>query len=178
MKECIFIGLKNRLFQILARVSPGASSMRVLLHKWRGVRMGKEVWIGYDTIIETAHPYFVCIGNNVTIGMRVIIIAHFDYDKSTNMNKDMNNISIIIEDDTFIGPGTIILPNVTIGHGAVVTAGSVVTRSIPPMTMVQGNPAKPIATCGVPLTTSTPMSEFKKKLKPLRKNQSKDISMS
>ena len=178
MTEHILTGIKNRIFQHIARFAPGAKSLRVLLHKWRGVRIGKGVWIGYDTIIETAHPYFVCIGNNVTISMRVLIIAHFDYDKSTNMNKDMNNISIIIEDDTFIGPGTIILPNVTIGHGAVVTAGSVVTRSIPPMTMVQGNPAKPIATCGVPLTTSTPMNEFKKKLKPLRKNQNKDISMS
>ena len=178
MSENILTGLKNRLFQLLARFSPGAKSLRVLLHKWRGVRIGEEVWIGYDTIIETAHPYCVYIGNNVTISMRVTIIAHFDYDISSNLNEDKDNISIRLEDDTFIGPGTIILPNVTIGHGSVVTAGSVVTRSIPPMTMVQGNPAKPIATCGVPLTTKTPINEFRKKLKPLRKKRNKNMSIS
>ena len=168
MKECIFIGLKNRLFQILARVSPGASSMRVLLHKWRGVRMGKEVWIGYDTIIETAKPRWVFIGNNVIISMRNTIIAHWETLKpSEDEKKDF--ISVRIEDKAFIGPGTIILPNVTIGEGAVVTAGSVVSRSIPPMTMVQGNPAKPIAICGIPLTIKTPMEEFVRNLKPVRK---------
>ena len=45
----------------------------------------------------------------------------------------------------------IILPNVTIGKGSVVTAGSVVNQSVPPGTIVQGNPARPVARCAVPL---------------------------
>ena len=103
--------------------------------------------------------------------MRVLIIAHFDYDKSSvpDKNKQKDYFSVKIEDDAFIGPGTIILPNVTIGSGSVVSAGSVVIRSVPPMTMVQGNPAKPIARCGLPLTSKIIMSEFMKNLKPLRK---------
>src|ERR1700688_5031310 len=118
-------GLFSRIFQLLARLGPGASSLRVALHRWRGVKIGTNAWIVYDTIIETSRPHLVSIGNNVTINMRVTIIAHFH--ESTGVR---------IEDDVFIGPGSMILPNVTVGRGSVVAAGSVVTTSVPPGTMV------------------------------------------
>jgi len=51
---------------------------------------------------------------------------------------------IIIQDDAWIGAGAIILPNVTIGKGAVVGAGAVVTKDVPPYTVVAGVPAKEI----------------------------------
>ena len=53
-------------------------------------------------------------------------------------------------------------------YPAVVMAGSVVTRSIPPLTMVQGNPAKPVARCGSALLWDTPIKEFYSKLRPLQ----------
>ena len=49
----------------------------------------------------------------------------------------------------------------------IVTAGSVVTRSVAPLTMVQGNPARPIARCGVPLGLHTPIKEFYRRLTPI-----------
>jgi acetyltransferase-like isoleucine patch superfamily enzyme len=70
-----------------------------------------------------------------------------------------------IENEGFIGPGAIVLCGVTIGRGAVAAAGSVVTSSVPPMTIVQGNPAVPIARCGVPLTDKTELVEFYVKLR-------------
>lgn len=170
MSEYIIPGLKNRILQIIAQFSPGASSIRIFLHRLRGVRMGKNVWIGYDSIIGTSKPHWIYIGNNVEINVRVIIIAHLQDVPEPNEGKGKDYISVKIEDNAHIGPGTIILPNVTIGQGAVVTAGSVVTRSIPPMIMVQGNPAKPIASCGVPfLTRKIPRQEFFRKLKPIKK---------
>jgi acetyltransferase-like isoleucine patch superfamily enzyme len=153
-------GLFGRIFQLLARLGPGASSLRVALHRWRGVKIGTNAWIGYDTIIETSRPHLVSIGNNVTINMRVTIIAHFH--ESTGVR---------IEDDVFIGPGSMILPNVTVGRGSVVAAGSVVSTSVPPGTMVQGNPARVIAKCSVPLGWSTPMQSFYRGLVPVRKNR-------
>jgi len=75
---------------------------------------------------------------------------------------------VTIEEDAFIGPGAIILPGVTIGRGAVITAGSVVTQSIPPMTLAQGNPAKPVAHVGLPLHAKTTIRQFSRNLKPLR----------
>jgi serine acetyltransferase len=84
------------------------------------------------------------------------------------MEKELNGFtSVFIDDDVYIGPAAVILPHVRIGRGAVVTAGSVVTRSIPPMTMVQGNPAKPVARCRVPLTWDTPIKKFYANLKPI-----------
>ena len=72
---------------------------------------------------------------------------------------------MVIEEDAVLGPGVIVLPNVTIGRGAIVTAGSVVTKSVPPKTMVQGNPARPIATVEVPLGLDVSMKEFAKGLR-------------
>jgi len=118
-------------------------------------------------------PHKVAIGKGVVIGIRSIIIAHMDGLIMMKDEHEMKRVSVIIEDDVFIGPGVIILPNVKIGKGSVVTAGSVVTHSVPPFTMVQGNPAKPVAHCGIPLGRNTPIWEFYKKLK--KTNQLKSV---
>ena len=156
-EENLFRGVLNRTFQLLARFGPGASSVRVWLHRKRGVKIGAKVWIGYDTIIETARPNLVSIGNNVAIMMRVTIIAHF---------RDTKGVRI--EDDAFIGPGAMILPHVTIGRGAVVAAGSVVSSSVPPGMLVQGNPAQIVAKCSVPLGWTTPLPVFYRGLQRVR----------
>jgi len=160
-KENIILAFKNRFLQHLARFSPGATTLRVIFHKWRGVKIGNNVWIGYDSILETSSPYLISIGNRVNMSVRTTIIAHFHESRGVR-----------IEDDVFIGPGVIILPNVTIGRGAVVSAGSVVTTSVPPMTMVQGNPARAIAKCGIPMGFRTLNKEFLVHLRPLNKKRS------
>ena len=147
----------NRVLQLVARVSPGAATLRVRLHRWRGVKIGKGVWIGYDAIIETAYPHLVRIEDRAVIGIRTTIIAHFREAQG-----------VVIDEDAVLGPGVIVLPNVRVGKGAVVTAGSVVTCSVPPMVMVQGNPAKPVAKIGVMLAKNTSLKEFSTHLKPLR----------
>ena len=155
--EGLFRGAANRFLQCVARASPGATSLRVWLNRWRGVKIGKNVWIGYDVILETSYPHLVVIRDGAALSMRVSVIAHF---------REMQGVTI--EEEAFIGPGAIILPATTIGRGAVVTAGSVVTQSVPPMTMVQGNPAKPIARIGTPLKLNVTVKEFSKHLRPIR----------
>ncbi len=156
--EGFFSGIKNRLLEKMARTVPGAQSVRPLLHRWRGVNMGKHVWIGYDSIIETANPHLVTIRDGATIGIRNIIIAHFrDFERP-----------VVIEEEAFLGPGVIVLPNVVIGRGAVVAAGSVVTTSVPPKIMVQGNPAKPVARVGKSPNPEVSFQEFSLGLRPLR----------
>lgn len=161
--EPLFSGALKRGLQILAYLAPGESTLRVWLHRMRGVRIGTDPHIGMATLIETSFPEWVSIGDHVTIGMRTTIIAHF---VGLPPRKEEKYASVRIEDEAFVGPGVIILPNVTIGRGAVVAAGSVVTRSVPPLTMVQGNPAKPVARCGVALLWGTPLKEFYSKLRP------------
>ncbi len=157
--EPFFPGVKNRIYQLLARVVPDV--WRVKLHRARGVTIGKNSSIGYDSIVETAYPSLVFIGDDVNIGIRVTIIAHFRGMVPTQ------KYTVQIMNDAFIGPGVYILPNVTIGEGAVVAAGSVVNESVPPYTLVQGNPAKPKAKCGVPLSKAVNYAEFVANLKPI-----------
>jgi serine acetyltransferase len=156
MKELPARGMFNRLLQLLARVMPGAQSVRVVLHRWRGVRIGKKVWIGYDVILDTSRPFLITLEDGCALSMRVTVVAHF-----------RGSTGVRIERDAFIGPGAIILPNVVIGRGAVVTAGSVVTRSVPPMTVVQGNPAIPVARCGIPLGPDVTLEDFSRRLRPI-----------
>jgi acetyltransferase-like isoleucine patch superfamily enzyme len=153
--------LKVRVLQVIALYMPGAWSMRVWLHRWRGVHIGRDVFIGTDALIETERPERVWLGDRVTLGARCMIIAHFRGARS----------GVRIEDDVFVGPGAIILPGVTVHRGAVVSAGSVVTSTVAEMTVVQGNPARAVARCGVPLSSRTPAAEFYRKLRPLKTPQ-------
>jgi len=159
MKENPLRGLLNRILQMLAMSFPGGQGLRVLLHRTRGVKIGKNVWISYNVVLETSYPHLITIDDDAFIGISVIVIAHFKESRK----------GVRIGKQAFIGPGVIILPDVEIGDGAVVTAGSVVTSSVPAMTVVQGNPAVPIAKCGVPLWPDTPLKEFSRRLKPIPK---------
>ena len=161
MSERKIRGLRNRILQILARLAPGAMTARVRLNRWRGVNIGKDVWIGYDAILETSHPHLVTIRDRAAVGIRATIIAH---------NREEQGV--LIEEDAVLGPGVLVLPNVTIGRGSIVTAGSVVTRSVPPRTLVQGNPAEPIATVETPLRRDVSVKEFAKNLRPIQRRSS------
>jgi serine acetyltransferase len=156
MKESLLRGLVNRVLQHLARILPGAQTLRVALHRARGVQIGNNVWIGYDVILDTSRPFFIKLEDGCVLSVRVTVIAHF-----------RGATGVTIERDAFVGPGAIILPNVVVGRGAVVAAGSVVTRSVPAMTVVQGNPAVPVARCGVTLGPEITLKEFSRRLKPL-----------
>jgi acetyltransferase-like isoleucine patch superfamily enzyme len=105
MPERLLPALKNRLLQALARNVPGATNLRVWLNRWRGVHIGQNVWIGYDAIIETSRPDLVTIRDRATVQLRVTIIAHFREQES----------GVVIEEDATIGPGAIVLTNVTLG---------------------------------------------------------------
>ena len=154
--EPVLRGTISRILQLIARIAPGARSLRVLLHRARGVKIERGAWIGYDVVLETAFPELITIEQGVAISMRATIIAHF---------KEFRGVRI--ERDAFIGPGVVILPNVIIGRGAVVAAGSVVSQSVPAMTVVQGNPAVPIAKCGIPFRQDVSMKAFSRALRPL-----------
>ncbi|MBN1696521.1 MAG: acyltransferase [Spirochaetales bacterium] len=168
-QESLLKAIKNRFLQSIARNFPGSTTIRIWLHKLRGVKIGKDVFIGTDVLLDTAHPEKIVIGDRVIIGIRSTLIAHFDNlgEKHLASRKP----SLVIGDEVFIGPGVIIMPNIKIGKGAVVAAGSVVTKSVPPHTMVQGNPAAAVATCGKSLTRDTNMWDFYRQLKTVKRKR-------
>lgn len=144
----------NRILHLIARFAPGAMTLRPFLHKLRGVRIYGNVFIGDEVYIENEHPELIEIHDEAQIALRTTIVAHF---RGTGR--------IIIGSKAWIGAGCIIAttPGVTltVGEAAVIAAGSVVTKDVPPFTMVAGVPAKPIARIKIPMTINTDFNEFK-----------------
>lgn len=108
------------------------------------VHIGKEVFINrfchFDDSLRNGNFY---IGDRVWIGMGVLFcnVSHEIGDANQRAGKVYTG-DIRIGEGSWIGARTIILPNVTIGKGAVIAAGSVVTRDVPDNTMYGGVPAK------------------------------------
>ena len=73
--DSLLVGLKNRVLQYVALYVPGYKTMRVWLHRMRGVSIGENVSIGLSALIETAYPRLVLIGNNVTAAAKAGRIA-------------------------------------------------------------------------------------------------------
>jgi len=114
------------------------------------LRIGNRSYIGYGVGIAVARE--VSIGDNVLLAARASIMGHdghpLDPVKRRSQPPDAldERASIVIEDDVWIGEGAIVLKGVRIGRGAVVAAGSIVTTHVPALTVVAGNPARPIRT--------------------------------
>ena len=115
---------------------------------YRNVTIGNDVYIG-------PHALFLCtesqifIGNKVLFGPHVTIIGgdhritdvgRFIYDVLDKHPEDDQDVHI--EDDVWIGTNTTLLKGVTVGRGAVVAAGALVTKDVPPYAIVGGVPAK------------------------------------
>lgn len=103
--------------------------------------IGNGTYLNRNTLIVCEDN--VEIGENCKIAWDVIIM---DSDlHPINESSPIVNKPVRIEDDVWIGCRSIILKGVTIGYGAVIAAGSVVTKNIPPRTVYGGSPAKLIA---------------------------------
>lgn len=109
------------------------------------------VKIGQNCLISTRNwsneAYLVTIGNNVQVTNDVSIHTHGGGNAIRRDHPDFDVFGkVVIEDWVYIGSFSQIMPGVTIGEGALVAAGSVVTKSIAPHTVVAGNPARFICT--------------------------------
>ena len=109
-----------------------------------GLKLGNNVHIMDECILDPGHCWLIEIGNNVTLAPRVHILAH---DASTQKELGRTKIGLVkVGDNVFIGAGSIILPNTHIGDKVIIGAGSVVSKDIPSNSVAVGNPAKVIMT--------------------------------
>ncbi|MEO7044802.1 MAG: DapH/DapD/GlmU-related protein [Ferruginibacter sp.] len=142
--------------------------------KWRKYSIGKHVYIGRLVYLWAKHDITIgdnfyigkfsqieCdaeIGNNVIFGNHVGLVGRYDHHyqqiglpirlasqiRDENYNWKGLNEKIIIEDDVWVGYGSIILSGVTICQGSIIAAGSVVTSNVQPFSIYGGVPAKKI----------------------------------
>lgn len=109
----------------------------------KGARIGARCKISTHTFICEG----VTIGDGVFVGHNVTFVNDA-YPRAVNESGDLQGEEdwtlqeTIVEDGASIGSGAVILGDLTIGRGALVGAGSVVTRSVPPHAVVAGNPAR------------------------------------
>ncbi len=125
-------------------------SLRVFLYRQMGVKVGRDVFIGFHVELDTNHPELIEIGDHVTISHRCIIASHMATDVATPLQAvyPPRAAAVKIRDGAWICVGAILLPGVTVGENAVVAAGAVVTRDVPANTLVAGVPARPIKQLG------------------------------
>jgi acetyltransferase-like isoleucine patch superfamily enzyme len=116
--------------------------------------IGENCYIGRQSQIECDAQ----IGHNVIMANRVAFVGRYDHNyqqlgtptRQATEIRDQDydwkglGLKVVVGDDVWIGYGAIILSGVTLGEGSIVASGSVVTKDVPPYTIVGGNPARPI----------------------------------
>ena len=106
----------NRLFHKVAFAAPGGKNLRPWLHRRRAVQIGQNIWISQPVYIDELHAGHITIGDNSTIGLRTSIFSYFSW----GPRRENNHGKVVIEDNVFVGPHCVILPNVRIGEGCAV----------------------------------------------------------
>lgn len=166
MKRCIhwLIRLLKRLRNLwLRKVRWRHYDIGPEFHAGRGVvlwakshlRIGSNCYIGRESQIECDAD----IGHFVIMANRVSFVGRYDHNYQqigtpTRLAKEIRDedyswkglgLKAVVGDDVWIGYGAVILSGVTIGEGSIIASGAVVTKDVPPYTIVGGNPARPLA---------------------------------
>ncbi|MEM4260585.1 MAG: DapH/DapD/GlmU-related protein [Candidatus Woesearchaeota archaeon] len=130
----------NHILLVLAYSIP-INSIRIALHKMRGVKIGKDVFIGLHVIIDRSYPEYIELEDGVMLAGGNHLLAHSRAPEFYKGKLLSYVAPIKIKKYSWVGINAIILPGVTIGSGSVVSAGSVVSEDVPDNVLVRGNPA-------------------------------------
>lgn len=140
-KWCRAIACK-RLFRVCGQ--------RVNVEKGANFYTGWEIELGDDSSlgVDCMIPYNLKVGKDVMMGPYVVIVGdNHQFSRIDIPMRLQGNIEcqpVRIEDDVWIGARAIILPGLTIGKGAIIGAGAVVTKDVPAYAICVGNPARVI----------------------------------
>ncbi len=131
----IFRKFRNAFCQSLARICP-FNSIRVFLHRCRGVSIGKNVFIGLNCTLDNSYPEYISLEDGCGLTGEVYILTHSNPGKRFLGTFDSHVSPVIVKRDAWIGIRSTILPGVKIGEKSVVSAGTVVNKDVPDHTIV------------------------------------------
>lgn len=130
---------------ILQSVNP--RKLRPVLMRMMGCKIGKECFIGDYVRIDSGHADMITLEDHVSVTAGVRLLCHQRDFSGYCVGDDYMDLGyivkpIVLKKGCFVGMESFVMPGVTIGEGAVVGAGSLVTKDIPAWTVATGRPAK------------------------------------
>jgi acetyltransferase-like isoleucine patch superfamily enzyme len=132
--------VKNFIVIQLARYTPFLAAKNWMYRTFLGMKVGGQTSFGLMVMLDIMFPEKISVGRNTVIGYNTTILAH-EY-----LIKEYRLGEVRIGDEVMIGANSTILPGVTIGNGAIVSAGTLVHKDVPEGAFVGGNPMKVIYT--------------------------------
>lgn len=132
---------------ILEPINP--RKLRPALLRAMGAKVGKDVYIGAKVFVDMSHADLIEIGDHTHITNRTVLLCHKHDLSNYCVGDDYAELpymygKIVIGKGCSTGTDSIIMPGVNIGDGAIIGAGSLVTKDIPAWTIAVGRPAKVI----------------------------------
>lgn len=132
---------------VLEPINP--RKMRPAILRWIGCNVGKDVFIGEKVEVDISHPELITIEDGVHVTGGTLLLCHkrelASYKKGVTYGDLPYKVGKIrLCKGCSTGTRTIIMPGVTVGEGAIIGAGSLVTNDVPAWTISVGRPAKVI----------------------------------
>ncbi len=119
----------------------------IWFYKKRGLIVGKHLAVGsFGMVIDSAYPWLITIGDRVTLSSGCKLLTHDESNRTLSLSFGERIGTVNIGNNACIGNSAIVLPGVSIGENSIISAGSVVTKSVPCNVIAVGNPAKVICT--------------------------------
>lgn len=153
------VRLKDHWFNNWAQHIPWGGARKWLQRK-RGVKIGKDVHWGTNVVVDYPYPNFVTVEDGASLAGNDYILTH---NKPMAYHRNCSEAfvaPVVVKKHAWVAINVTILPGVVIGEGAIVAAGSVVSKDIPPFTVAKGNPAKVVSDISELLRDNYSQDEF------------------